>query len=120
MSKALGSRLTQLRESLGLTKSEVARRLHVGNTTYSNWEYGLREPNADMIVTLADFFNVSTDYLLGRGTGALEVREPVARYDLGEDDPLSYRGVELPDDLKSYYRSMAETYIRKRKNSVHE
>lgn len=49
MSKALGSRLTQLRESLGLSKAEVARRLHVGNTTYSNWEYGLREPNVEMI-----------------------------------------------------------------------
>ena len=120
MSKALGSRLTQLRESLGLSKAEVARRLHVGNTTYSNWEYGLREPNADMIVTLADFFDVTTDYLLGRDTGAWKVETPTINYDLGEDERLSYRGVELPDDLKNYYRSMAETYIRKRKKSVHE
>lgn len=119
MSKALGSRLTQLREALGLTKSEVARRLHVGNTTYSNWEYGLREPNADMIVTLAEFYDVSTDYLLGRDIPSSESREAI-HYDLGEDEPLSYRGVELPDDLKNYYRSMAETYIRKRKTSAHE
>lgn len=119
MSKALGSRLAQLRESLGLTKAEIARRLHVGNTTYANWEYGLREPNADMIVTLAEFFNVSTDYLLGRDTEAWKTKEPIANYDLEKDEPLSYRGVELPDDLKSYYRSMAETYIRKKKNSVH-
>lgn len=87
MSKALGSRLTQLRESLGLSKAEVARRLHVGNTTYSNWEYGLREPNIDMIVTLADFFDVSTDYLLGRDSGIWEVKEPAVHYDLGEDEP---------------------------------
>lgn len=65
MSKILGTRLKVLREQKQLSKAEVARRLDVGNTTYSNWEYGLREPNADTIVKLANFYNVSTDYLLG-------------------------------------------------------
>lgn len=65
MSKILGTRLKVLREQRQLSKAEVARRLDVGNTTYSNWEYGLREPNADTIVKLANFYNVSTDYLLG-------------------------------------------------------
>lgn len=65
MSKILGSRLKALREQKQLSKAEAARRLNIGNTTYANWEYGLREPNADTIVKLANFYGISTDYLLG-------------------------------------------------------
>lgn len=38
-------------------------------STYQNYETGKRIPTADMLLKLADFYNVSTDYLLGRDTG---------------------------------------------------
>ena len=45
---------------------ECAAKLGIPYTTYVNYETGTREPNSEMLVTLADFFNTSVDYLIGR------------------------------------------------------
>lgn len=65
--QSLGSRLTNLRESEGWSKTYVANRLNLNLSTYANYEYGNREPDFETIGKLADLFNVSADYLLGRG-----------------------------------------------------
>lgn len=61
--------LKQARKNKGMTQKEVADVLGVGQSTYKNYECGVREPNGDTIVALANLFNVTTDYLLGRETG---------------------------------------------------
>lgn len=48
-----------------LTQKAIAVLLGVGETTFASWEQGRSEPPAEMIVKLADIFEVSTDYLLG-------------------------------------------------------
>ena len=58
-------RLKELRIEKGLMQSELASRLNVNQRTISNWEKNVREPNIDMIIRIAQFFEVSTDYLLG-------------------------------------------------------
>ena len=58
--------LKAARKKSGKTQKEVADLLGVGQSTYKNYECGLREPNGDTIVALANLFGVSTDYLLGR------------------------------------------------------
>lgn len=58
-------RLKSLRLEAGLTQKEVAQKLKIGQNSYSNWENGTRKPIFPTIEKLADFFNVSTDYLLG-------------------------------------------------------
>lgn len=58
--------LKAARKKSGKTQKEVADSLGVGQSTYKNYECGLREPNGDTIVALANLFGVSTDYLLGR------------------------------------------------------
>ena len=58
--------LKSARKKSGKTQKEVADLLGVGQSTYKNYECGLREPNGDTIVALANLFGVSTDYLLGR------------------------------------------------------
>ncbi|WP_088809876.1 MULTISPECIES: helix-turn-helix domain-containing protein [Listeria] len=63
----LSERLTSLREDRGWTKTLVIHKLGLKNLgTYANWEYGTREPDAQMIVKLSDLYDVSTDYLLGK------------------------------------------------------
>lgn len=59
------NRLMKLREELGRTKKEVAEALGMPYTTYSNYESNLREPNSEVLIKIADFYNVSIDYLLG-------------------------------------------------------
>lgn len=66
----LGAKLKQLRiqksPPKGLTQEEVATALGIPRGTYAHYEIDKREPDADMIKKLAVFFNVSTDFLLGK------------------------------------------------------
>ena len=59
-------RLRTLRKARGLSQTELARVLHYGYTAIGNYECGRNEPCLDDLVRLADFFEVSTDELLGR------------------------------------------------------
>ncbi|MBC1473207.1 helix-turn-helix transcriptional regulator [Listeria grandensis] len=66
MSK-LKNRLTILREQKGWSKVETARRLGLNATsTYGNWEYGIREPDIEMLRHISMVFDVSVDYLIGQ------------------------------------------------------
>lgn len=49
-----------------LTQKEVAAHLNMTERSYQHYEGGTRRPNFEVLVSLADFLNVSTDYLLGR------------------------------------------------------
>jgi len=65
-----GTRLKELRESYNLSQSELASELGVkakfGVQAISSWENSKREPNFNTLVSIADYFGVTTDYLLGR------------------------------------------------------
>lgn len=58
--------LKSARKSTGMTQKDVSTALNISPNTYKNYEQGLREPNGDTIVALANLFGVTTDYLLGR------------------------------------------------------
>ncbi|KLV15500.1 helix-turn-helix domain-containing protein [Bacillus altitudinis] len=57
-------RLKELRKSKKLYQEDVASKLGIARTTYASYEQGSREPDHEMLVKIADFFNVSIDYLL--------------------------------------------------------
>lgn len=59
-------RLKELREERNLTQNDVATAINTTRTNIGRWEKGINEPSANFIMQLADFFEVSTDYLLGR------------------------------------------------------
>ena len=61
----LGQRLKELREERGLTQKEVARLLGLNSVTYLHYEKSQREPPLAVLVEMAKFFDVTTDYLLG-------------------------------------------------------
>ena len=58
--------LKEARLKSGLSQKDVAENIGVAKSTYSLYESGSREPNVNTIKKIADFFNVSVDYLLGR------------------------------------------------------
>ncbi|AFM01507.1 SOS response transcriptional repressor, RecA-mediated autopeptidase [Desulfitobacterium dehalogenans ATCC 51507] len=67
MSKnTLGQRIKSLREKKGLNQKELAEILKVNNSTLSQYENDVRVPSDDIKLVLANYFNVTTDYLLGR------------------------------------------------------
>lgn len=62
----IASKLRELRKARGLSQQEVSDRLGVPRGTYSIWEIGQRRPGLDSLITIADFYSVSLDYLLDR------------------------------------------------------
>ena len=60
--------LKKLRKQKGLSQSAFAEILHASQNTVSQWESGKREPSYEITQQIADYFNVSVDYLLGRDT----------------------------------------------------
>lgn len=59
-------KIKELRTEKGIDQQTLARALKIGKGSISNWEVGRTEPSIDYILSLADYFEVSTDYLLGR------------------------------------------------------
>src|SRR5665647_1241310 len=62
-------RLKILRNNTKLSQKQMADALGVPHGTYRNWEQGLRTPDTETVMKLAEYFNVSTDYIFGRNTG---------------------------------------------------
>jgi transcriptional regulator with XRE-family HTH domain len=62
----LYERIRELREKKGVLQAEVSKRLNVTRESYSMYETGKRQMNYETLCLLADYFEVSTDYLLGR------------------------------------------------------
>lgn len=62
----LSTRLNELKNSKRLLQKQIAEGSGIPLRTYQRYENGEREPNVTALVALADFFNVSTDYLICR------------------------------------------------------
>lgn len=76
---SLGEKIKALRESQKLNREELAKKLNISYWALSKYETNEREPDYKTLVLIADYFKVSTDYLLGR----------VAEPGLYVDDALS-------------------------------
>lgn len=60
-------RLLELRKEKGISQEKLGEALDgYKKTSISEWELGKKEPSFDVLLKVAEYFNVSTDYLLGR------------------------------------------------------
>lgn len=89
----LSDRLKTLRKDKNLTQQKLAEKLGVSSGTIAMWETNKREPDFEMLNQIAYFFDVSTDYLLGR-----------------TDDPSNL--VPVPELPNVYYRLAKEAMDR--------
>lgn len=75
-------KLLELRKQNRLTQSEIAEKLYITQNGYSNYENGKTEPNIETLCKLADLYNVTLDYLVGRnyndGIGYLSDQQRLA------------------------------------------
>lgn len=60
------NRLRELRKERGLTLRKLGDVINTSNQNISNWEVGRSNPNIKYLISLADYFHVSIDYLVGR------------------------------------------------------
>ena len=95
-----GERLRLLREERKMGQKEIGDLLGVSVSSVGKYENGDRTLSPDAIIKLADFFDVSSDFLLGRS----QVREPaekiLARFDIGKDLPKE--ALQEFEEIKNY------------------
>jgi transcriptional regulator with XRE-family HTH domain len=65
MENMFKNRLKELRQEKGIGQVELAKKIGVSKGVISFWENGLREPNMHSLILLAQFFEVTIDYLVG-------------------------------------------------------
>ena len=63
---SFSKRLVELRQSRNLTQKQVYEAVGMSSIGYQRYEYGDREPAFSKLIALADYFDVSLDYLVGR------------------------------------------------------
>lgn len=95
-----GDRLKQLRTRKKLTQSELGKQINVTKVSISGYENGNRTPDTDTLERLADFFGVSTDYLLGRSNMA----------EIGMDTNLNKAYIPYSSSDHSLFQKMSRVY----------
>ncbi len=118
----LGTRLLELRKQKGLTQEQLAEKLNVTNQSVSKWEKDINAPDITLLVALADLFETSVDYLLGRGE-----RKPQVTTSAKSIDQLVFRirilsankdkvNINLPLSIVKIFSKDGELKILKDKN----
>ncbi len=59
-------RIRDLREDADLTQTQISKHLNISQRAYSHYENGTRDIPTNILISIADFYHVSIDYLLGR------------------------------------------------------
>jgi len=97
--------LKLLRQEKGFSQRELAKELNISHSTLGMYEVGKREPDHNTLRRIADYFDVSLDYLLGRSGERNEhpVTQAAHRADDGDED-LPPEAIERIEELKALYR----------------
>ena len=66
MKKILSERLKSIRKEKGFTQAQVAIYCDITEKAYQNYELMTRQPKLEILIKIADLYNVSLDYLVGR------------------------------------------------------
>lgn len=95
----LGDRLKKLRNERKITQEKLGKKVNVTKVSISGYENGNRNPDTETLQKLADFFEVSTDYLLGR-TDNNEINNKVTV--AGQEITLSPEELKVFEELKKH------------------
>lgn len=111
----LGDRLKKEREKRGWSQVFVAKKLGLKrSSTYANWEYGIREPDLEMIKKLSELYETSLDKLSGN-----TVEEKKESYTTDKEELIRQEKLKLADmiiNLPDQERKLIEDMIRTLQN----
>lgn len=97
----LGSKIRKLREENDISQLEFSKKIKMSNSVLSRIEQGERSVRDDELLAFADFFDVSTDYLLGR----TNVRNHPDTFAAHTDEDMSDEAKAELESFKDYLRS---------------
>lgn len=96
-----GTIIRSLRKSHRLSQTELAKAVHVSQATVTAWENGKADPSSSALNSLADYFNVTSDELLGRENKTSNSKTA----DLADDETIfTYEGKQIPPEDLEYMK----------------
>lgn len=120
----IGQRIAHLRERRGLSQAALAKDLNIGQSTLAMWETDKRGLKDEVIIQIAEYFDVSTDYLLGRTSKKeyYELNDKDER-DIANDlekmiNDLSANGLLFSKDSSEVDKETRELLIASLENSL--
>jgi len=111
MENLLGKRLKRLRENSKKTQKEFAKIFGLTNYQLSRYESGQSNPDPDLIVKFADYFEVTTDYLHGRTDDEKSIIS--IAFEDGGDSLTEDEEQHLEEELRRY-RELKERFMREK------
>ncbi|WP_341320352.1 helix-turn-helix transcriptional regulator [Solibacillus sp. FSL H8-0523] len=99
---SLGSRIKGLREKCNISQKDFAVKIGVSNVVLSRYESDERKPDYDTLQLIADFFEVSTDYLLGR----IEKNPKITKQ---EQDEAEFQAFANNPSLQKWYKELPKS-----------
>lgn len=113
----IGQTIKDLRRSKKLSQTDFAKIVGVSQTTVTAWETGKAEPSSSAITRIADYFNVSTDYLLGRPekSGNIDENTDYTALEKALDNAKSFDGKPMSDNDREIVRGILKGYFTTKK-----
>lgn len=113
----IGIRIKLLREELNLKQEELAKKIDVSPSAIGMYERDLREPNDEITLKLANFFGVTTDYLLGKS----DIRNPEKIDSDKINIGLSKKDYDLPtkeqqDKIEEFAKFVLKDNLKKKED----
>ena len=106
-------RLKKLRKEGKLTQKDIATFLNISRPAYQQFESGKKKMNLETMEKLADYFNVSTDYLLGK-TDFPDIDLEVD-IDNAIDNSVAYDGTPITDNDREIIKNFLKDYFANKK-----
>lgn len=115
-----GKRLKELRLKKRLTQEELGKVIHVSKVSISGYESGNRTPDTETLQRLADYFDVTTDYLLGRsdnpnltGKDEKDIAKKLESIlnSMDADSALAFDGEPMDDETKELVKAAIKSNL---------
>lgn len=106
----LADRLKEIRTDNNLTQSELGKILGVGKTTISMYENGNSTPNDEIKLKIAEHFNISLDYLLGKTDIKNYTEDPNITIALHSDTDYDELPKEAKDEINNFIEFIKQKY----------
>ena len=113
----IGQTIKDLRRTKKLSQTDFAKIVGVSQTTVTAWETGKAEPSSSAITRIADYFDVSTDYLLGRPekSGNIDENADYTALEKALDNAKSFDGKPMSDNDREIVRGILKGYFTTKK-----
>ena len=106
------NRIKELRNEKGITQADLAKILKISDRAVGYYETGDREPDYTTLLKIAEYFDVSIDYLLGR----VDVRKEATSAPADKEFVAFYEGYKDLDDAdKEILKATLDAFVRAKK-----